>query len=139
MIDPQTYIVVVHRGGENQMSAKEMLEKVGEVFGSAATAKSVFGDPITLEGKTVVPVAKVAMGFGSGFGTGRGPNQSTADLQAEGGGGGGGMRAVPAGALEITASHTRFIPFHDTRWLAAAFAAGVVLGKLFARGSRKPN
>jgi|SRR6186997_2927836 uncharacterized spore protein YtfJ len=116
------------------MGAKEMLEKVGEVFGSAATVKNVFGDPIKLEGKTVVPVAKVVMGFGSGFGSGRSPNQSSTDVQAEGGGGGGGMRAVPAGALEITASETRFIPFHDSRWLFAAFAGGVVLGMLLARG-----
>jgi len=121
------------------MGAKEMLEKVGEVFGSAATAKSVFGDPIQLDGKTVVPVAKVVMGFGSGFGTGRGPNQLSTDAQAEGGGGGGGMRAVPAGALEITASHTCFIPFHDTRWLAVAFGGGLLLGLLFARGRMKSN
>ena len=118
------------------MGAKEMLEKVGEVFGSAATVKHVFGDPIQLEGKTVVPVAKVAMGFGSGFGTGRAPNQSPSDPQAEGGGGGGGMRAVPAGALEITASQTRFIPFHDTGWMAIVFAGGVILGAVFARGRR---
>ena len=119
------------------MGAKEMLEKVGEVFGSAATVKNVFGDPIQLDGKTVVPVAKVVMGFGSGFGTGRSPNQSSTDALAEGGGGGGGMRAVPAGALEITASETRFIPFHNTGWLATAFAAGVVLGTLLARRWRK--
>jgi uncharacterized spore protein YtfJ len=121
------------------MGAKEMLEKVGEVFGSAAKAKSVFGDPIQLDGKTVVPVAKVVMGFGSGFGTGRGPNQSSAEPQAEGGGGGGGMRAIPAGALEITPSQTRFIPFHDTRWLGLAFAGGVILGALLARGRMKSN
>ena len=121
------------------MGAKEMLEKVGEVFGSTATVKNVFGDPIQLDGKTVVPVAKVVMGFGSGFGTGRGPNQLSTDVPAEGGGGGGGMRAVPAGALEITASQTRFIPFYDTRWLGLAFAGGVILGALFARGRMKSN
>jgi len=49
------------------MGAKEMLEKVGEVFGSAATVKNVFGDPIQFEGKTVVPVAKVVMGIRVGI------------------------------------------------------------------------
>jgi uncharacterized spore protein YtfJ len=75
----------------------------------------VFGDPIHVEGKTVVPVAKVAYGFGGG-------------AREEGGGGGGGVRAFPAGALEITPEGTRFIPFPDFRWFASVFAAGVLLG-----------
>ena len=115
------------------MGANEMLQKLGESLASTATVKSVFGDPIHVDGKTVVPVARVALGFGAGFGAGPGPHHSLADAPAEGGGGGGGLRAVPAGALEITASRTHFVPFHDTRWMAAAFASGVLLGALFYR------
>jgi uncharacterized spore protein YtfJ len=91
------------------MNASDLLQRLGELFGSAATVKSVFGEPIHTNGKTVVPVAKVAYGFGAGFGTGRhGPHM---DSQGEGGGGGGGVRAFPAGALEITDQGTRFVPF----------------------------
>ena len=114
------------------MSAEAMLETLGKSLGFTATVKSVFGDPIHVDGKTVVPVAKVALGFGSGFGAGRGTQHSLADGHAEGGGGGGGMRAVPAGALEITPSSTRFVPFHDMRWLAATFCGGIILGALFS-------
>jgi uncharacterized spore protein YtfJ len=42
------------------MIASEMLQKIGETLGSTATVRSVFGEPIHSEGKTVVPVAKVA-------------------------------------------------------------------------------
>jgi uncharacterized spore protein YtfJ len=117
------------------MSVNEWLHKLGESLASTATVKSVFGDPIHVDGKTVVPVARVALGFGAGFGTAPGheAHHSLADGHTEGGGGGGGLRAVPAGALEITASRTHFVPFHDTRWLAAAFAAGVIVGALFSR------
>ena len=115
------------------MSATEMLQKIGESLGSTATVRSVFGDPIHAEGKTIVPVAKVAYGFGAGFGAGPRKHHAEGESHAEGGGGGGGMRAVPAGALEITATHTRFVPFHDTRSLAAAFAAGAFLGVLLSR------
>ena len=115
------------------MAANEMLQRLGESLGSTASVKSVFGDPIQVEGKTVVPVAKVIFGFGAGFGSGRGTDLSLPDGRAEGGGGGGGVRAVPAGALEITASSTRFIPLHDSRWLATAFATGVLLGAFFLR------
>jgi uncharacterized spore protein YtfJ len=116
------------------MNATDLLQKIGEMLGSAATVKSVFGEPIHVNGKTVVPVAKVAYGFGGGFGSGKeGPH---ADHQGEGGGGGGGLRAVPAGALEITDRGTRFVPFADPTWLLGAFAAGVVLGSLILRRRR---
>jgi uncharacterized spore protein YtfJ len=110
------------------MNATDVLQKIGETLGSTATVKSVFGEPIHTNGKTVVPVAKIAYGFGGGFGTGK--NSPQADHQGEGGGGGGGLRAVPAGALEITDHGTRFVPFIDPAWIAAAFAAGAVLGSL---------
>lgn len=123
------------------MNTTEMLEKISQSLGSSATVKSVFGDPIQVEGKTVVPIAKVAYGFGAGGGTGprkhHGAGPDNSGEKAEGGGGGGGVRAYPAGALEITATGTRFVPFTDLRWLAAAFAAGALLGSLlFTRKSR---
>jgi uncharacterized spore protein YtfJ len=115
------------------MSATEILQRIGESLGGMATVKSVFGEPIRCEGKTVVPVAKVAYGFGGGFGGGTRKHGSEPSKQGEGGGGGGGVRAFPAGALEITATRTRFVPVTDTRWLAAAFCAGALLGSLVAR------
>jgi uncharacterized spore protein YtfJ len=120
------------------MTATDVLQKIGETLGSTATVKSVFGDPIKVNDKTVVPVAKVAYGFGGGFGAGK--DGSRPDRQGEGGGGGGGVRALPAGALEITDSTTRFVPFVDVRQLAmqlaAAFVAGVVLGSLIRTRGR---
>jgi uncharacterized spore protein YtfJ len=110
------------------MNATEMLEKIGETLGSTATVKSVFGEPIHAGGKTIVPVATVAYGFGGGFGAGKHPG--AADRQGEGGGGGGGVRAFPAGALEITETTTRFVPFVDTRLVTVAVTAGALLGLL---------
>jgi len=52
------------------MNATEMLQRIGQSLASTATVKSVFGEPIHAEGKTVVPVAKVAYGFGAGGGSG---------------------------------------------------------------------
>jgi uncharacterized spore protein YtfJ len=117
------------------MNATDLLQKIGETLGSTATVKSVFGEPIHVNGKTVVPVAKIAYGFGGGFGTGKGG--PLADHQGEGGGGGGGVRAFPAGALEITDNGTRFVPFIDLTWLGAAFAAGVVLSGLILTRRRR--
>ena len=112
------------------MIATELLEKIGGSLGSTATVKTVFGEPIHAEGKTVVPVAKVAYGFGAGGGHGHGDHP---ERGGEGGGGGGGVRTFPAGALEITQGGTRFVMYPDIRKLIGVFAAGAVLGALFAR------
>jgi len=117
------------------MNAADLLQKMGDTLGSTATVKSVFGEPIHVNGKTVVPVAKVAYGFGGGAGTGKSGTQP--DRQGEGGGGGGGVRAFPAGALEITEGRTRFVPFIDPAWIGAAFTVGVVfVSVLFLRRRR---
>jgi uncharacterized spore protein YtfJ len=79
------------------MAATDILHQIGESLGSNATVKSVFGEPIHTAGKTVIPVAKVAYGFGGGFGTGHGKADTEGSRHGEGGGGGGGVRAFPAG------------------------------------------
>ena len=116
------------------MNAAELLQKMGDTLGSTATVKSVFGEPIHANGKTVVPVAKVAYGFGGGTGTGK---NDASDRYGEGGGGGGGVRAFPAGALEITEGGTRFVPFIDPAWIGASFTAGVVLASVFLLRRRR--
>jgi len=115
------------------MNATDLLEKITSSLNSTATVKSVFGDPIHAEGRTVVPVAKVAYGFGAGAGGGYGKPGTEASRHGEGGGGGGGVKAWPAGALEITSTGTRFIPFLDPRVLGLAFAVGIIAGKLLSR------
>ena len=126
------------------MNATEILHRIGDSLSTTATARAVFGEPIQLNGKTVVPVAKIAYGFGAGSGGAGRRKRTEEDIStepnpqhAEGGGGGGGIRACPAGALEITATQTRFIPFHDIRLVAAAFAAGVVWGGLVWRKMKR--
>jgi uncharacterized spore protein YtfJ len=116
------------------MNATDMLQRIGESFGSTASVKSVFGEPIHANGRTVVPVARIAYGFGAGAGGAR--TGASADRQGEGGGGGGGVRATPAGALEISENGTRFVPFIDTKWLGLAFVAGAVVGRMAASRRR---
>ena len=115
------------------MAATDILHQIGESLSSTATVKAVFGEPIQTAGRTVIPVAKVAYGFGGGFGTGHGKADEEGGRHGEGGGGGGGVRAFPAGALEITESGTRFIPFPDLRILVGAVTAGIMLGGMIAR------
>jgi uncharacterized spore protein YtfJ len=115
------------------MGSSTLLQTIHESLGTRAQVKSVFGDPISAEGKTIVPVAKVAYGFGGGSGTG-GVGETSA--RGEGGGGGGGVRVIPVGVIEISQQPTRFVPISDRKKLGGAVLAGVLLGFLFARKKR---
>lgn len=66
---------------------------------------SAYGDPVELDGTTIMPVACTSYGFGAGEGDG-----GTGDAQGEGSGGGGGGIAIPVGAYVSRDGVTRFEP-----------------------------
>jgi uncharacterized spore protein YtfJ len=113
------------------MDIKQWCSSLVDRLQSSASVKSVYGEPIVTEGKTIIPVARV----GYGFGMGGGGQLVKDDLESEkpapyegGGGGGGGAGAIPVGVLEVTSDKTRFIRFGEERRLAIALLSGVVLG-----------
>ena len=123
------------------MSAKDLIEGAVEHLQTSASVKTVYGAPITAEGKTVIPVAKVAYGFGGGSGSGTHFNRKAANgkqpVEGEGEGAGGGVAARPVGVVEITEEGTRFVQFGETKKLAftALIGAGIggVLGWVLGR------
>jgi uncharacterized spore protein YtfJ len=56
------------------------------------STKTVVGDPITLEGNTLIPLVNV--GFGFGVGAGQGTEKDKGSGQGGGTGGGGGVKPV---------------------------------------------
>ena len=124
------------------MEPRNLLQTFKDSLLSNATVKSVYGDPVTFGDRTIVPVARVAYGFGGGFGSRLKAGQMSAELAGdvaprgpgeEGGGGGGGVAAMPLGVVEITPTRTRFIRFGEGRRLAAAAAIGLAAGIWFGR------
>lgn len=83
----------------------------------SASVSSVYGEAFTANGKTTIPVARIAYGFGNGAG--------------KEGEGGGGVYAEPVGCIEVTDAETRFIAVNEKRKLAAALA-GFCLGAFWA-------
>src|SRR5689334_5229756 len=106
------------------MTVADLLRSIGERLQAGATVKNVFGEPIEAGGRTVVPVARISWAFGGGGGS-RGR-----EGQESGGGGGGRMSAIPAGAIEITPTGTRFVPFLDWRKLVSVVAPSAAAGFL---------
>jgi uncharacterized spore protein YtfJ len=116
------------------MGSVALLESLKESVLAQASVKTLYGEPIAVEGKTIIPVAKIVYAYGAGAGTG-GMGESSA--RGEGGGGGGGVRAVPLGVVEISSQPTRFVPITDRKKLTAAVLAGIGLGMWLARRRRR--
>jgi uncharacterized spore protein YtfJ len=114
------------------MSSLAILQSLKENI-LTASVKSVYGDPITAGGKTIIPVARIIYGYGGGAGKDGGDNSGA----REGGGGGGGARAIPVGFVEVSARQTRFVPISDRRKLTVTLAIGIGLGIWLSWRSRR--
>ena len=91
-----------------------------------AGVKTVYSEPISVEGRTIVPVARVKCGFGGGGDhAGRGREEGH-------GGGGGGFVARPVGFVEVSSEGSRFVPIVDPQFFV--LIAGLGLGLGFALG-----
>jgi uncharacterized spore protein YtfJ len=110
------------------------LRSLGDHLEVSATVRNVYGDPVKIGGRTVIPIAQVRYGFGAGGGTAGGEK---AGFERRGSGGGAGMSARPVGALEITEAGTRFIPFIDPARLGIALMAGFLVGLTLVRRSAR--
>jgi uncharacterized spore protein YtfJ len=126
----RTVIAEIRYPGSMQetMEAAESKTQFAEVFKSIiehAGTRIVYGEPVSVIGKTVLPVATMRYGFGGSSG-------AEGSSWQHGGGGGGGLVAKLLGVVEITQSQARFIPIVSSRALVIAVGVGVCLGFLAA-------
>ena len=57
-------------------------------------SRTVVGDPISVEGHTVIPLVAVGFGFGAGGGSGKEQKRVSGEALGAGSGGGGGVKPV---------------------------------------------
>jgi uncharacterized spore protein YtfJ len=101
----------------------KLIDRIGEVQGKA-TVRTVFGDPVEVHGRTIIPVAKVSFGFGMGMGRDKRKDDEKHDddhHRAAGGGGGAVMR--PLAVIEISDGQTKVTPIADVTRIALAAIA----------------
>src|ERR1700675_3871754 len=116
------------------MGSVALLQSLKESILGQASVKTIYGEPISAHGKTVIPVAKIMYGYGAGAGMG---GVGTSSARGEGGGGVGGGRAIPVGDIEVSDQPTRFVPITDRNRLAGAVLAGIGLGMLLGWRRRR--
>ena len=83
---------------------KTTLEEIEKVL----STRTVVGEPITIEGATIVPLISVGFGFGAGGGEGRGEAKQKGEGTGGGAGGGGWVR--PKAVIVIDKAGVRVEP-----------------------------
>ena len=91
-------------GGETKVDRTLATRKL---LAAARGARLCYGDPVQVEGRTVIPVARVRAAGGLGER-----------------GGGGRLDAVPVGFIEVSPTGSRFEPIEQPSNSARALAAG---------------
>jgi uncharacterized spore protein YtfJ len=82
---------------------KESLEALVSHLENMVQAKTVVGDPIESNGKTIIPLISVRAGFGAGGGEGNEPQHGA----GKGEGGGAGLSITPTALLIIDQDGTQ--------------------------------
>ncbi len=98
------------------MGVEELMQEVVEQLEKLVTTKTIVGEPITVAGKTVIPISKVSFGFGSAGGEGKRGEEG-----GFGGGGGGGAKIEPVAFLVISEDEVKLFP---------ATGKGIDIGKI---------
>jgi uncharacterized spore protein YtfJ len=112
----------------------KLFEKaVGEIERMLNT-KTVVGDPITIEGNTLIPLINVGFGFGVGGGQGTDPQKGS----GHGGGTGGGGGVKPVALVIINEEGVRVEPIKSGTTSVLEKIAETV-GKAAAGGSGKAS
>jgi len=127
------------------MSAPAPVQPIAELFERNLSIRHVYAEPVHHGEVMVIPVAKVAFGFGAGVGRRARPrrrgqviaNDETSETtngrpNPDSMGGGGGARLTPLGALEVGPQGTRFIHFSQLPQMLGVLALGVSTGLMFA-------
>ncbi|WP_066360354.1 spore germination protein GerW family protein [Herbidospora mongoliensis] len=105
------------------MNVMELLDKARD----HATVRRAFGEPITVDGVTVIPVARIGGGGGGGGGGDR------KDGAQAGSGGGFGVGASPVGAYVIKDGEVRWHPAIDWNKFVVGSQIVAVVALLVAR------
>jgi uncharacterized spore protein YtfJ len=101
---------------------KEMLERAAQ----SARVETVYGETRQVNGKTIIPVARVTYGGGGGEGKGK----RTEGEEGEGGGGALGVHVQPLGVFVVTDQQERWAPVIDVTRVVLAGCAVVTLALL---------
>jgi uncharacterized spore protein YtfJ len=121
-----------------EKSQAQSLDTLNRLF-DAASAETVFGEPIQQGDYTLITASEVTVGLGFGFGVGGGEGMEEEEKTGEdddggGGGGGGGSMGRPVAVIAVGPHGVTVEPVVDATKIALAFATA--LGSMFLMFSK---
>lgn len=112
------------------MTAEELMSAITDQVKDTANVRVIFGNPVTADGVTIIPVGAVKVAGGGGS-SGRAGTAPLEDEEATESGMGLGVKVItrPLGYIEITGGSAKLIPIVDVTkiTLASLLATGLVL------------
>jgi uncharacterized spore protein YtfJ len=92
---------------EKTQELSDILKTITEEMQKSLSAKNAVGDPVSVDGKTVIPLMSVGMGFGAGSSAGK--------ADKPGGGGGGALGMKPVAVIIIDQDGVRVERLKETQ------------------------
>jgi uncharacterized spore protein YtfJ len=101
------------------MKLEDVFQAIEELRDKASVS-AVFGEPVQVGERTIIPVADIKYGFGLGYGEGptRAEEPEEPTDGGTGGGVGGGIAARPMAVIEVTDEGVRVKPVTDESRIA---------------------
>jgi uncharacterized spore protein YtfJ len=81
------------------MVVQDVLKQMAEDVKRFTKTETIFGEPIEVQGNTIIPICKVAIGYGGGGGEGEGPAELKRSGKGAGAGAGAGLKIEPAAVI----------------------------------------
>jgi uncharacterized spore protein YtfJ len=104
----------------------------------ALSTKTVVGEPITVEGNTIIPLISIGFAFGAGGGSGKGKGlKERGEGEGMGGGAGGGAGVKPIGIIVVNKEGVRIEQIKGAMASTAEKVADVVAHMLPKREEKK--
>jgi uncharacterized spore protein YtfJ len=123
------------QAAERERVVDRLFELMTERFGGRTSARTVYGDPVTEGGTTVIPVARIRWAAGAGAGSG-GASATEGGPEGQGAGAGGAVVGDPVGYIEVGATGARFVPVRGVPNPLAVLAFGVAISMVLRAVAR---
>jgi uncharacterized spore protein YtfJ len=90
------------------MVVQDVLKQMAEDIKNFTRTDTIFGEPIEIQGTTIIPICRVAVGYGGGGGEGEAETKQGG--KGAGAGGGAGMRIDPAALIVAKDGKISIVP-----------------------------
>ncbi len=116
-------------------AVKELLKTSLEELEKVLRSRTVVGEPMVIEGNTIIPLSSVGFGFGAGGGSGPAPKPATGEGTGAGTGGGGGIKPIAVIIVNKDGVRVESIKGGSA---SALEALGSAIGKAVEGRTRRP-